>query len=291
MSKPMTVRYALEALGTRLGFAVFGALPIEVASGMFGRLAVAVGPHLRVHREADARLRRALPELDAAARATILRRMWDNLGRVSGEYPHLGRLRVGGPEDRIQIVGAEHLRNLPKDNGALIFSAHFGNWEIALIAAEACGVPITFVRREANNPGTEAVLRGMRHWRGQAISKGASGAREIMKALARHERLFFLSDQKMNDGIPVPFFGRDAMTAPALGRMALRFRCPVVPMRVDRLDGARFRVTIYPPLPIAETGDTAADTRAIMAQVNATIEGWVRERPDHWLWVHRRWPD
>jgi KDO2-lipid IV(A) lauroyltransferase len=62
-------------------------------------------------------------------------------------------------------------------------------------------------------------------------------------------------------------------------------------MRVDRLDGVRFRVTIYPPLPIAETGNTAADTRAIMAQVNATIEGWVRERPDHWLWVHRRWPD
>jgi KDO2-lipid IV(A) lauroyltransferase len=291
MSKPMTFRYAVEALGVRVGYAVFGSLSMDASSRLFGQLAAWIGPRLPVSREAEARLQRAMPELTDADRRSILRRMWNNLGRVIGEYPHLGRLQPGGPDGRIEIVGAEHLQTLPLDNGALIFSAHFGNWEIALIAAEACGVPITFVRREANNPGTEAVLRGLRHWRGQAISKGASGAREVMKALARHERLFFLSDQKMNDGIPVPFFGRDAMTAPALGRMALRFRCPVVPMRVDRLDGARFRVTIYPPLPIAETGDTAADTRAIMAQVNATIEGWVRERPDHWLWVHRRWPE
>lgn len=291
MSKPMTFRYALETIGVRVGIAMFGALPLELSSRIVGGIAAGIGPFLRVSRKAEARLARAMPELDAASRRSIIRGMWANLGRLMGEYPHIEKFLTDGRDPRIEVVGAEHLQNLPQDKGALVFSAHLGNWEIALIAAEAYGMPIIFVRREANNPGAEALLRRMRHWRGRAISKGARGGRQIIKALADRERLFFLADQKMNDGIAVPFFGRDAMTAPAMGRMALRFGCPIVPMRVERLDDARFRVTIYPPLPIVDTGDAAADTLAIMKQVNATIEGWVRERPDQWLWLHRRWPD
>ena len=94
----------------------------------------------------------------------------------------------------------------------------------------------------------------------------------------------------MNDGIAVPFFGRDAMTAPALARLGLRFRCPIVPIRTERLDGARFRFTVLPPLEMADTGDQAADVLTTMTRVNATIESWVRARPEQWLWLHRRWP-
>ncbi len=100
-----------------------------------------------------------------------------------------------------------------------------------------------------------------------------------------------LVDQKQNDGIPVPFFGRDAMTAPAIGRLALRFNCPVVPIRTERLDGARFRFTVLPPIELAPTGDGAFDVAAAMARINALIEEWVRARPGQWLWLHRRWPD
>jgi Kdo2-lipid IVA lauroyltransferase/acyltransferase len=95
----------------------------------------------------------------------------------------------------------------------------------------------------------------------------------------------------MNGGIEVPFFGRSAMTAPAVARLALRFDCPVIPVRVERLEGARFRFTVLAPIAIRSTGDTGADVRAIMTRVNAEIEDWVRRRPEQWLWLHRRWPD
>jgi KDO2-lipid IV(A) lauroyltransferase len=95
----------------------------------------------------------------------------------------------------------------------------------------------------------------------------------------------------MNDGIAVPFFGRDAMTAPALARLALRFRCPTVPVRLERLGGARFRLTFYTPLAIAPSGDRDADTTALTARATRIIEDWIRERPEQWLWLHRRWPD
>ena len=81
------------------------------------------------------------------------------------------------------------------------------------------------------------------------------------------------------------------MTAPTVALLALRFECDVLPARVERLDGARFRLTIEPPLPLPDTGDRAADVAALMTAVNATLERWIRERPEQWFWVHRRWPD
>jgi Kdo2-lipid IVA lauroyltransferase/acyltransferase len=100
-----------------------------------------------------------------------------------------------------------------------------------------------------------------------------------------------LADQKLNDGIPVPFFGRPAMTTSALASLALRFDCDVLPARVERLRGAHFRLTVFPALPLPRSGKPQADVAALMGQVNAILESWIRDRPGEWFWVHRRWPD
>jgi len=81
------------------------------------------------------------------------------------------------------------------------------------------------------------------------------------------------------------------MTTSALGFLALRFDCDVIPLRVERLGGAHFRVTVFPPLSLPRSGERHADAAALMAQVNAILETWIRDRPEQWLWVHRRWPD
>ncbi len=102
--------------------------------------------------------------------------------------------------------------------------------------------------------------------------------------------LGILVDQKMNDGISVPFMGREAMTAPALAELALRYDCPVVPAHVVRLSGATFEVFVEEPLVVKKTGNRHLDVAALMEQVNQTMETWVREHPEQWLWVHNRWP-
>ena len=84
---------------------------------------------------------------------------------------------------------------------------------------------------------------------------------------------------------------REPFLAPALAALALRFDCDVLPARVERLTGAHFRLTVFPPLPLPRSGDPQADAAALMAQVNAILETWVRDRPEQWFWVHRRWPD
>ena len=119
--------------------------------------------------------------------------------------------------------------------------------------------------------------------------RDAVAARRAVAALRSGAHLTMLADQKLNDGIPVPFFGRPAMTTSALASLALRFDCDVLPARVERLEGAHFRLTVFPALPLPRSGNAHADVAALMAQVNGILESWIRKRPEEWFWVHRRW--
>ena len=294
MSAPrVRLAYRLEALSARLALALFGALPIDRASALGGAIGRLIGPLLPVHRVARRNLERAFPERDRAAIDAILRGMWDNLGRVAAEYPHLGEIDVYAGDGRVVLVGAENVDRLREDGiGGIFFAAHLGNWEIASLSATQNGIPLVHIYRPANNPLVETMLRRLRAPIGGVHhAKGAKGAKELLAALKRGEHLAMLVDQKLNDGLAVPFFGRPAMTAPALAQLALKFRCPVVPARVERLAGAHFRLTLYPPLALPDSGDRHRDVGELMTTVNALFERWIRERPAEWLWVHRRWPD
>jgi KDO2-lipid IV(A) lauroyltransferase len=152
------------------------------------------------------------------------------------------------------------------------------------------GESLLSVYRAANNAAVNRVLRRTLRTR-QAVPKGAGGGRDLVRHLRDGGHVGMLVDQKLNDGIAVPFFGRDAMTAPALARLARHFHAPILPVRVERLVGAHFRFTVMPRLAVAETGDGTADVLATMTRVNGMIEGWIRDRPEQWLWLHKRWPD
>jgi KDO2-lipid IV(A) lauroyltransferase len=218
--------------------------------------------------------------------------MWDNLGRVAAEYPHLRRIGVFEPGGFVETHGFEHMdRAVASGRRMIIFSGHIANWEIGMLAAVQYGITVAQIYRAANNPLVDRMITRFRGEAGELIPKGTVAARRAIAVLRRGAHLTMLADQKMNDGIPVPFFGRPAMTSSALAALALRFDCDVLPARVERLGGARFRLTVFPPLPLPRGGDHHADVAALMAQVNQILEGWIRDRPEQWFWLHRRWPD
>jgi KDO2-lipid IV(A) lauroyltransferase len=270
--------------------AVFAALPLDWASALGGRIARLVGPRLGVSRRALGNLARALPENDAAENRRILLGMWDNLGRSLAEHPHLARI-CAPASGRVEIVNGAALAALPAGGrSALLFSGHFANWEVGPSTIHRLlGDSLLSVYRAANNPWVDRLQRRRLPAR-RAVAKGAEGGRELLRHLRRGGHVAMLVDQKQNDGIAVPFFGEAAMTAPALARLGQRFDCPIVPVRVERLEGARFRFTVLPALATAATGDGAADVMAVMTRVNGVIEDWVRARPEQWVWLHRRWP-
>ena len=284
--------YRIEAWFAALAFSGFGLLPVDRASALGGAIARRIGPHLGVTKRARVNLRQALPNLTAGEIETILLGMWDNLGRVAAEYPHLRRIKVFEPGGRVETHGLEHLDEaLAARRRVVLFSGHLGNWEIAALAGGQYGLDIAQVYRAANNPLFDRLIGRLRGDQGELIPKGAVASRRAAAALRRGGHLSLLVDQKLNDGIAVPFFGRDAMTAPALALFALHFDCDVLPVRIERTGGVHFRLTVYPKLPLPRSGDRDADVLALMTAVNQTLEEWIRERPEQWFWLHRRWPD
>jgi KDO2-lipid IV(A) lauroyltransferase len=270
-------------------------MPIDWASALGGWFTGILGPWLPVSHVGRRNLKRAFPDKSDAEIERILRGVWNNLGRYALEYPHLKRIwdYGGGPgrPGRIEVVGADQFIGL-RDDGkpALIFAAHLGNWELLPVAAARHGLPVTVLYKAPNNPiAAELLERIRRDAMGELLSTGVHSAVAAVEVIERGGHLGMLVDQHSRFGPTVPFFGNPVRAAPLLAKLARRYQCPLHGARVERLGGARFRATLTPPIEVPITDDVAADIEAIMTEVTSIIEGWVRERPEQWLWLHRRW--
>ena len=286
------IRHGLEYLFLSALFVLFGALSLDRASALGGFLGATFGPLFPITRRAFVNLTMAFPGWsDAEIRATV-RRMWEHLGRIVAEYPRLRDFDCDGPDQRIEVLGIEYLDQLRDDGIAGIFiSCHTGNWELHSRVAASRGLPLVNVYRAANNPYVEKLIQRFRDSLGAThYPKGVRAARALLEAIKRGDHLGILADQKYNEGIPIKFFGRDAMTTSVPAELAIRFNIPLVPARVERLRGAHFRLTIFPPLTLPDSGDRESDVKVLTGKVSSLFEAWIRERPEQWLWLHRRWP-
>ena len=269
------------------------AVAARLASGLAGAVCRLIGPQLPVSDTARRNLGRAYPEMVPAEREALVRQVWDNLGRTAGELLHLDKLSDRGPNPRIELVGLEQIEAMKRDGVPVItFTGHLANWELAALIAGLHDMPLTLVYRRANNPYVDRLIQRCRApQRAIYTPKEAAAWKVITRTMRQAGHLGMMVDQKMNTGVAAPFFGRPAMTLPTLALCKLRYDCRLVPAQVERLGGARFRVTVHPPLEVALSGDQEADVLAITGAINRTIEGWVRQNPGQWLWLHRRWPD
>jgi KDO2-lipid IV(A) lauroyltransferase len=288
------VRHRAEAVLARGAIALLRRLDPAVASDLGGWLARRIGPWLPVSRIADINLRHALPELDAAERQRIIGGVWDNLGRTAAELPHLARLGRSASGPGWEVEGEDILRAvLASDGPAIMFGGHIGGWEALPGIVAACGTACAGFYRAAANPLVDELINAER-LRVAGVEglfpKGSKGARAAMLHLAQGGRLGILVDQKMNEGIEATLFGHPAMTATAPAALALRFRCPLLPGRALRIGPARFRLVVEPPLALPASGDLHADIASLTQAMNDCLERWIREWPEGWLWLHRRFP-
>ncbi|MBL0942092.1 MAG: lauroyl acyltransferase [Alphaproteobacteria bacterium] len=284
-------RHPLEAIAVYSAYLISISLPLERASAAFGWLARNVTRISGENKIARRNLNFAFPEKSAKEINLIIKKVWDNFGRIMGEYGHLKNINIYN-DSRFEVIGADIIDQL-RDDGkpAIIFAAHLASWEVAIMAAKQRGLKLAQLYRTFNNPIVDWLIMYVQRQIGhEVLTKGSVDARKLLAVLKRGEHLFMLVDQKHNGGIPVPFLGRNAMTAPAAGRLALQLDCPLVPARVERLGGFKFRITFYPPLTLPKIEDKNQAVFAIMSQVNDIIGSWVKAQPEQWLWLHNRWP-
>ena len=294
MSFGRKLRYLAEAAGffTIIGF--FRLFSLDTASSVGGW----IGRHLivptRFSNLARENLQSAFPEKTPDEIETIIKGMWENLGRVMAEYAHLDEIHWKNSDPRLTVTGFE---NVPPEEtrrgGVLLISGHFANWETMPIAAREFGVSGATIARATNNPYVNAWLERLRIRNGmpELISKGGDGLRRVYDLLRKGHYVCMLVDQRASEGIAVPFFGRDAFTTPAPATLALRLNAIALPISNERIGGARFHIRIHPPIEPPNTGDRSRDIVEFTSRINAFVEAQIREHPEQWLWIHRRWVD
>jgi KDO2-lipid IV(A) lauroyltransferase len=256
----------------------------------------AIGPLLPENRMAAKSIALAFPEKSAAERRRILRGCWDNFARVMVEFIVLGDLTAGFDPEKpdqgdLTVSGIDQFVAL-RDDGkpAVIFAAHLANWEVLGVVARKFGLPTVLpYRAPANVDFAEDMLRQREALMGTLVPNSRGAAFEIGAAMARGEHLGMLVDQRLASGILVPFFGRPAPTNPLAAKFARQFDCPVHGARAIRTPGGGLHLELTPPVEMPRDATGQIDVNAATAKITAIVEGWVREHPEQWFWLHDRW--
>jgi Kdo2-lipid IVA lauroyltransferase/acyltransferase len=291
-----------------LGQAAVGALTIGLlrttryfdpnkTANLFGRILRLIGPMTREQKIGRANLTAAFPEKSPAEIETILAGVWDNLGRVGAEFAHLDHIWDYDPnhpeKSRIEFSPrTKELFDQIRDDGkpALVFACHFGNWELPALAAVAHGLDAAILYRRPNIASADRIIQEMRAVKmGTLIPAGRDAPLKLAEALQNGQHVAMLVDQYLTNGVEVTFFGRKTKANPMLARLLRQVDCPIHGTHIIRLPGHRFRAELSEEVKPVRDAAGQVDVQGTMQAITSVVEGWIREYPDQWLWLHRRW--
>jgi KDO2-lipid IV(A) lauroyltransferase len=300
------LRDAAKPLGdAAIGGLTFGLLratryfdPFKTAS-LFGRVARFIGRSMparnRIGRE---NLRAAFPEKSPEEIEKILAGVWDNLGRIGAEFAHLDHIwdyDTEHPEKPSRVEFSPRTKQLfdqLRDDGkpALIFACHLGNWELPAVAGVAHGLDTAILFRRPNVAAADRAIEEIRAIKmGTLIPAGRDAPLRLGQALQEGRHVAMLVDQYLTNGVEVTFFGRKTTANPMLARLRRQVDCPIHGTRIVRLPNNRFRAEVSEEVKPVRDASGEIDIQGTMQAVTDVVEGWVREHPEQWLWLHRRW--
>jgi len=264
---------------------------------LLARCACVIGPYLPEHKVGRANLRAAFPDKSPEEIESILLAVWENLGRFAAEFAHLDRIWDFDPNrpgtGRIEIApNAQPLfEKLMNDGkGALVFAAHLGNWELPALAAPAYGLDSAVLFRRPNIAAVDRAVQDIRSLNmGETIPTALDAPVRLADALQNGAHVGMLVDQHYSKGVDITFFGRPAKANPLLARLARQIDCPIHGVRIVRLPNQRFYAELTEEIEPVRDSSGAIDIQGTTQKINTVIEGWIREHPSQWLWLHRRW--
>jgi KDO2-lipid IV(A) lauroyltransferase len=288
LGKRSAFRDALEARVARVLIAALGYSPRRVAdwlgAGCAKLLDLAI-PRLR--RIADRNLRLAYPENDESWRRRTINGVFASIGRLLVAFARMPRITKSNVADWIRYEGFEHYRRAKESGAGVLFAtAHLGNWELSAYAHALLTEPMNVVVRPLDNPLIDSIVERRRALSGNTLLSKRDFARSIFQALRKNEPVGILVDQNSSaeNGAFVPFFGTLACANLTFAKLAARSGADVIPgFAVWSEKERRYILRFYPAVLI--TGDAVEDTR----RIQSAIETAIRETPDQWLWIHRRW--
>jgi len=269
--------------------------PYEVSIGLAGRAGRAATVILPRYRTAMKNLKRAFPDKTREERLEILRGCWENMARTGLEYAYLEQVFNYDPDNleagNIEVSGVENfIRLRDQRKPAIIFTGHLANWELLPICAAKNGLNVTSMFRMPNNRFfADSLIKARSKLMGPMVPSGNGSLFQLAARLEGGGLVGLLADQRYKRGVMVPFFGHKAETNPLIAKLARQYECDVYGARAIRLPNNRFRLEITDPVDLPRDAQGHIDITGGTAVIQGVVESWIREYPEQWIWIHRRW--
>ena len=282
------IRYFFEFLIITFLFLIFKVLGIKISSYIGGKIGNIIGPLFRSKKLIKSNIANAMPNISENEVEKIIKKMWNNYGRILSEYIFIKKFRNTNLEENLLVEGSEVLEAIKQDQKPVIFiSGHFDNFELMAMHIEKSGIKLSAIYRPLNNLFINKIMEKIRknYICKNQIKKGAAGIRELLTMFKNGNSIALMIDQRVSEGIESNFFGQKALTTTIPAQFVKRFNCRVVPIYIERISGIKFKIKINSPIEFSQE----KSIENITDELNSYLEKMILQKPDQWIWTHNRW--
>ena len=282
------IKYFLQFIFTIIFFTIFKILGPKLSSNLGGILFERIGPLFRPKKLIHSNIKKAIPEINDKNLGLITSSMWNNYGRVFGEYIFISEFRNGKLSSSIEIEGKEILDEIKKKNKQVIFiSGHLSNFELMAMSLEKNGIKLSTIYRPLNNIFLNKIMEEIRkkYICKYQIKKGIGGMKKLIHLKNKNFSTALMIDQRVSEGILSNLFREKALTTTIPAQLVKKFNIPVVPVYIDRIKGLNFNITIKKPIFFSNT----KSVKNITDELNLELEKMILKKPENWIWSHNRW--
>jgi len=270
-------------------FGIFKILGLKLSLLISGSVFSLVGPMFRSNKLSELNLSRAYESLDQTKKRRIIKKMWENYGKIFAEYMFIKEFRNNlNYSNKIHLENNSILNEIKKEKKPVIFiSGHFNNFEFMAMQIEESGINLSALYRPLNNIFLNPIMEKIRkkYICKHQIKKGLSGTRDLLKFFKNQTSIALMIDQRVSEGIKCNFFGKKASTTTIPAQFVKKFNAKIVPVYVERLSNNEFKIKFEKPLVF----EKHENIETITTKLNRVLEKMIMRNPDQWIWTHNRW--
>ena len=273
------IKYFLQFLFIIIFFSLFKILGLNISSALGGKLFEKIGPLFRSKKLIHSNLKKAFPDISLEHLNGITKMMWNNYGRVFAEYMFIKEFREDRSNKKIIIEGQEILEDIKKKNRSVVFiSGHLSNFELMAMHIEKSGIKLSAIYRPLNNIFLNKIMERIRkkYICKYQIKKGIGGMKKLMHLKKLNYSTALMIDQRVSQGIRSNFFNQKALTTTIPAQLVKKFKIPIVPIFIERINNINFKIVIKNPI----TFDNKETTKTITDKLNLVLEKMISYKPE-----------
>jgi len=282
------IKYFFQFLLIIIFFLFFKILRFRISSTVSGKIFEIIGPIFRSKNLIHSNIKKAIPNSNYEELNKITKLMWNNYGRIFAEYMFIKEFRLGKLKSKIKIEGQEILDDIKKHNKQVVFiSGHFSNFELMAMHLENSGIKLSAIYRPLNNIFLNKIMERIRkkYICKNQIKKGIGGIKKLINLKKSNYSTALMIDQRVSEGIKSNFFNNEALTTTIPAQLVKKFKIPVVPIFIERINNLNFKITINKPINFSNE----TSIKNITDELNQILEKMIISKPEQWIWSHNRW--